>query len=76
MKTTSRASNNHTLDPETGAIRSDPTIQAIDVCFPGKTVEEAWRFSAQPKPPELFSCSADIAYLWCSCAGPDHGADT
>ncbi|KAI9878916.1 MAG: hypothetical protein M1830_010164 [Pleopsidium flavum] len=45
MKTTSRASNNQTLDAETGAIRSDPTIQAIDVCFPGKSVGEAWRFT-------------------------------
>lgn len=45
MKTTGRASANHTLDPETGAIRGDPTIRKIDVCFPGKTVEEDWRFS-------------------------------
>lgn len=44
IKTTNRASRDHTIDPETGAIGSNPNIQPVDVCFPGRTPEEAWRF--------------------------------
>lgn len=44
IKTTYRASRDHTIDPETGAIGSNPDIQPVDVCFPGRTPEEAWRF--------------------------------
>ena len=50
IKTTARASKDHTIDPETGAIRGNPNVQPLDVCFPGKTPEEAWRFGAQSLP--------------------------
>lgn len=53
IKTTNRASKDHTLDPETGAIRGNPHIQPVDVCFPGKTPEEAWRFGAKTLPLNL-----------------------
>lgn len=44
IKTTHRASKHHTIDPKTGAIRSNPNIQPVDVSFPGRTPDEAWRF--------------------------------
>ncbi|MCJ1365766.1 hypothetical protein MMC16_004891 [Acarospora aff. strigata] len=45
LVTAHQASKFNTLDLETGSIRSDPTVPAVDVCFPGKTPEEAWRFT-------------------------------
>lgn len=57
IKTACRASKNHTIDPETGAIRSDPNVQPVGVCFPGKTPDEAWRFGTQFLPPQFLSLS-------------------
>lgn len=47
ITTAYRASRNHKLDPDTGGIKSNPSTQAIDVPFPGKTPEQAWRFSVE-----------------------------
>lgn len=66
IKTTARASKDHTIDPDTGAIRGNPNVQPVDVCFPGKTPEEAWRFGAQSLP--LIYVSLHGGLLSCNAA--------